>query len=101
MATGAPENASSRRSYTAHADEPPLWVTPSARSGIGVAGLGYWGPNLARNSTRRRVQLTWMLRPVRPRAGAAVAVSAGRITADLNQLLADGARRDRGRDARP
>jgi predicted dehydrogenase len=58
---------------------------------VGVVGLGYWGPNLARNiDTLEGAELTWCcdgrrevrerLAPIHPRA---------RFTADLDDLLAD------------
>ena len=70
---------------------------------LGIAGLGYWGPNLARNFDDL-AELAWLC-DLSPGAAPAlrVALSAGaRQTADFDELLADpDARRRRGRDAGP
>ena len=58
----------------------------------GVVGLGYWGPNLARNFTALpATQLRWCCdaRAERPRALRAAASPSARFTADLDDLLAD------------
>jgi len=58
---------------------------------IGVAGLGYWGPNLARNfEAIPGCALTWCCDPsqdARSRAGARFPGAS--LTADLDELLAD------------
>ncbi len=58
---------------------------------IGVAGLGYWGPNLARNfASIEGCELTWICDPergARERAGARFPQA--RITGDLVDLLSD------------
>jgi predicted dehydrogenase len=64
-------------------------VTDAVR--VGVVGLGYWGPNLARNFDRLPgAELTWLCDgddAVRERVAAAFPAS--RATADLDELLAD------------
>jgi predicted dehydrogenase len=58
---------------------------------VGVAGLGYWGPNLARNfAALPGAELTWLCdarEDVRDRVGAAFPQA--RRTGDLDDLLAD------------
>jgi len=58
---------------------------------VGVVGLGYWGPNLARNFERLRdVELRWLCDPsedARERWGAAF--HSARTTSSLDDLLAD------------
>ena len=57
----------------------------------GIVGLGYWGPNLARNlAAIDGVALAWCCdeRP-RARERLAVAFRDTRFTADLGELLAD------------
>src|SRR3954449_9235413 len=58
---------------------------------IGVVGLGYWGPNLARNfAAISDCELTWCCderEPVRERLQAAYPNT--RFTGDLDELLAD------------
>jgi predicted dehydrogenase len=58
---------------------------------IGVAGLGYWGPNLARNfAAIPGCELTWCCDgsvAARERAGAQFPQA--RLTGDLDELLAD------------
>ena len=58
---------------------------------VGVVGLGYWGPNLARNfAALPRAELRWLCdvgEEARARAGAALPDV--RVTADLGDLLAD------------
>ena len=60
---------------------------------VGVAGLGYWGPNLARNFTAiPGCELAWLCDgdpAALERVGAAI--PAARRTADLADLLADDA----------
>jgi predicted dehydrogenase len=63
----------------------------SATVTIGVAGLGYWGPNLARNfAALPGCELRWACDPsdeARERVGASL--PGARVTADLDDLLAD------------
>jgi predicted dehydrogenase len=58
---------------------------------VGVVGLGYWGPNLARNFDRLPdAELTWLCDPAkeaRSRWGAAF--PSARTSASLDDLLAD------------
>jgi predicted dehydrogenase len=58
---------------------------------LGVAGLGYWGPNLARNfAAIAGVELTWLCDAdpaARERLGRAH--PAAHVTAELDELLAD------------
>jgi predicted dehydrogenase len=63
--------------------EPPLRV--------GVAGLGYWGPNLARNfAALPDCELIWCCDKSEPaRARIAAMFPGTRATADLDDLLAD------------
>jgi len=58
---------------------------------VGVVGLGYWGPNLARNFDRLPgAQLTWLCdSDAERRDGLAVSFPDARATADLDELLAD------------
>jgi predicted dehydrogenase len=60
---------------------------------VGVAGLGYWGPNLARNfDLLADVELTWLCDESEERLGRhAAALPAARATASLDDLLADDA----------
>ncbi|HEY5189303.1 MAG TPA: Gfo/Idh/MocA family oxidoreductase [Solirubrobacteraceae bacterium] len=62
---------------------------PSLR--VGVAGLGYWGPNLARNfSALPNCELVWCCDASEPaRARMAAMFPGTRTTADLDDLLAD------------
>ena len=58
---------------------------------VGVAGYGYWGPNLARNAAQNiRIELVTIadLNPARLSA-ARRAYPAARLTADVHELLAD------------
>src|SRR6201993_2847953 len=58
---------------------------------VGVAGLGYWGPNLARNfNAIPGCELAWLC-DASPDALARVGASfpAARLTDDLGELLAD------------
>jgi predicted dehydrogenase len=58
---------------------------------IGVAGLGYWGPNLARNfAAIPGCSLAWCCDPsAEARSRAAARFPHARFTADLDELLAD------------
>jgi predicted dehydrogenase len=58
---------------------------------VGVVGLGYWGPNLARNFDRLDgAELAWVCDADEDRrARAAAAFPAARATGDLGDLLAD------------
>jgi predicted dehydrogenase len=58
---------------------------------VGVAGLGYWGPNLARNlAAIPGCELRWLCDgSEEARARAAGMFPAARVTADLEELLAD------------
>ena len=60
---------------------------------VGVAGLGYWGPNLARNfAAIAGCELAWCCDgDARPRERWARRSPAARFTADLDDLLADDA----------
>src|SRR5436305_3595090 len=62
-----------------------------ARMRIGVAGLGYWGPNLARNfASIPGCELTWCCDPDEAARERARSRFAGiRVTDDLEELLAD------------
>jgi predicted dehydrogenase len=67
--------------------DPP--VTAPLR--IGVAGLGYWGPNLARNfAAIPGAEVTWLCDADQAaRDRVARTLPAARATADLDELLAD------------
>ncbi|MEO6858752.1 MAG: Gfo/Idh/MocA family oxidoreductase [Solirubrobacteraceae bacterium] len=58
---------------------------------VGVAGLGYWGPNLARNfAAIDGCEITWCCdASPEARARAAVVHPTARVTAELGDLLAD------------
>ncbi len=58
---------------------------------IGVAGLGYWGPNLARNfAGLPDCELRWVCDASEPaRDRAALQFPGARVTADLQELLDD------------
>jgi len=58
---------------------------------IGVAGLGYWGPNLARNfNSLEGAELVWCCDSSEDaRARAAAQFAAARVTASLEDLLRD------------
>ena len=65
---------------------------PAVTIRLGVAGLGYWGPNLARNfAALPGCELTWCCDAVaRRRASAARrAFPSARFTGELDELLAD------------
>jgi predicted dehydrogenase len=56
---------------------------------VGVVGLNYWGPNLARNFAEL-AQLTWLCDlDEDPRARMAARYPSARATADVDDLLAD------------
>jgi predicted dehydrogenase len=61
--------------------------------GIAVVGLGYWGPNLARNfAALPDVELRWLCDPDEARLDAAAAHHPGaRATTSLDDLLSDDA----------
>lgn len=58
---------------------------------IGVAGLGYWGPNLARNfAGLAGCRLRWVCDPSRAaRARAAQQFPQARVASELDEMLAD------------
>ena len=58
---------------------------------VAVAGLGYWGPNIARNlEAIPEVELAWCCDPSdADRARVAPRFPAARFTADLDEVLAD------------
>ena len=58
---------------------------------VGLVGLGYWGPNLARNfDDLPGATLAWLCdRDEERRAGAALRFPDARLTADLDELLND------------
>jgi predicted dehydrogenase len=58
---------------------------------VGVAGLGYWGPNLARNfAAIAGCELAWLCDPEETnRAKAAIAHPGARATGELQDLLDD------------
>jgi predicted dehydrogenase len=58
---------------------------------VGVAGLGYWGPNLARIfAALPGCELTWCCDPsAQARDQAALSVTGARLTGDLGDLLDD------------
>jgi predicted dehydrogenase len=57
---------------------------------IGVAGLGYWGPNLARNFDEL-AELTWLCDPTEEkRARIADRYPSARLTGEFEEMLADG-----------
>jgi predicted dehydrogenase len=68
-------------------------MTPSEHPPVrvGVAGLGYWGPNLARNfAAIPGCELRWLCDPSEPaRARAALQFPGARATGDLEELLVD------------
>ncbi|HXA55329.1 MAG TPA: Gfo/Idh/MocA family oxidoreductase [Solirubrobacteraceae bacterium] len=59
---------------------------------VGVAGLGYWGPNLARNlASIPGCELRWLCDPSEQARGRAARQFPGtRTTADIDDLLGDG-----------
>jgi predicted dehydrogenase len=63
----------------------------AARLRVGVAGLGYWGPNLARNfADLPGSELVWCCDPSQvARERALQRFPAARVTDDLSELLAD------------
>jgi predicted dehydrogenase len=63
----------------------------SAPTRVGVAGLGYWGPNIARNlAAIPGCELRWLCdASAKARERAAHAFPGARLTAELSDLLAD------------
>ncbi len=55
---------------------------------VGVAGLGHWGPNLARNFAEL-AELTWLCDSDPERAAVASRYPQARFTADFDEMLAD------------
>ncbi|MGI8413129.1 MAG: Gfo/Idh/MocA family protein [Solirubrobacteraceae bacterium] len=72
-------------------NQAPQPVGEGAPLRIGVVGLGYWGPNLARNfASLPGCVLAWCCDPSAPaRERIASRFPATRITGDLGELLAD------------
>jgi predicted dehydrogenase len=66
-------------------------MTEPASLRIGVVGLGYWGPNLARNfAALPGCELAWCCDPSAPaRERIAGQFPAARLTGELGELLAD------------
>ncbi|HMD57335.1 MAG TPA: Gfo/Idh/MocA family oxidoreductase [Solirubrobacteraceae bacterium] len=66
-------------------------VGPGATVRVGVAGLGYWGPNLARNlAAIPGCELTWLCdASEQARARIAPSYPSARLTGELEDLLAD------------
>jgi predicted dehydrogenase len=64
---------------------------PSASVRVGVVGLGYWGPNLARNlAAIPGCQLAWLCdADEHARTRLAPSFPAARLTGELDELLAD------------
>jgi predicted dehydrogenase len=64
---------------------------PAEPVAVGVVGLGYWGPNLARNfATMAGAELRWLCdEDPAVRERVAVRFPGVRVTADLDDLLAD------------
>jgi predicted dehydrogenase len=63
-------------------------VTAGVSVSLGVVGLGYWGPNLARNfAALEDCELRWCCDALPERAGKAP--PGARITTDLGDLLSD------------
>jgi predicted dehydrogenase len=65
--------------------------TPQAPIRVAIVGLGYWGPNLARNfATIEGCEVTWLCDASEPaRQKAAHALPSAKTTADIEQLLQD------------
>ena len=66
-------------------------TSPSEPVRVGVAGLGYWGPNLARNFDRLpEAELRWLCDgDAGARERAATSFPDARVTGDWDELLAD------------
>ena len=66
-------------------------MTPDGRLTIGVVGLGYWGPNLARNIAEHpRSQLSWLCDANTDALSAAVVRHPSvRTTTEYEEMLAD------------
>jgi predicted dehydrogenase len=64
---------------------------PASPVRVGVVGLGYWGPNLARNlAVIPGCELTWLCdASEQTRAKLATSFPVARLTAELGDLLAD------------
>jgi predicted dehydrogenase len=75
---------------TPSSEHPPLGDPPSPIR-VGVVGLGYWGPNLARNfAAIAGCEVTWLCDASEPaRLRAAEALPGARPTADIVELLRD------------
>ena len=69
---------------------PPLSETP-APIRVAVAGLGYWGPNLARNMAAiKGCEVTWLCdASEQARERLAASFPGARTSADLGEVLAD------------
>src|SRR5437763_1302755 len=69
----------------------PLEPIPDRMIRIGVAGLGYWGPNLARNfDALPGCELTWCCDASEAaRSVAAARFPGARIAGDIEELLGD------------
>jgi predicted dehydrogenase len=69
----------------------PDAAAPRARLRVGVVGLGYWGPNIARNlAAIPGCELIWLCdERDEPRARLAPQFPRARATAQLEEMLAD------------
>src|SRR5207247_7294874 len=91
----ATEDAAWRRSGAAICGQTswewPLAMTTGRAVTVGVVGLGYWGPNLARNfASVEGCELRWCCdRDDARRAAWQDAFPSARFTAELGDLLAD------------
>src|SRR5580698_10464149 len=90
-ATAGRGNASSSLLHSTADDRraPRMMAERTVR--IGVAGLGYWGPNLARNfAAIRGCELAWCCDPSEERRARAAQQFPGvRLASELEELLAD------------
>src|SRR5580698_7969065 len=90
-ATAGRGNASSSLLHSTADDRraPRMMAERTVR--IGVAGLGYWGPNLARNfASIPGCELAWCCDPSEERRARAAQQFPGvRLASDLDELLAD------------
>ncbi len=68
-----------------------MTLAGSTAVGVGVVGLGYWGPNLARNFDRLpEADLRWICDASEERrARAAAGLPGARPTPELDEVLAD------------
>ena len=66
-------------------------MSTGAALSVGVVGLGYWGPNLARNFDRLpETELAWICDPAeQARARWSTTFPAARVSADVDELLSD------------